>query len=225
MKERRLESAILTAGLLACLPFTQARAEDPGTQMSEPYTSAVESAETAIRGWPKPAATVARMLIDKYGQPETFSSTMLLWRNNGTWKRTIVYRDGTQAPGKATGRRDVLQQVVSYHVPLDKFPDLARFDNRVVADRTRDELSAVSDSEKKNFLALNLADEIVSGWKDPATALRTYARIIDLDRAGKSSPYTEGLRFIVRGENDPKNPGSSGTVNPDSGKAPPTYQP
>ncbi|MDD5656230.1 MAG: hypothetical protein PHF00_03140, partial [Elusimicrobia bacterium] len=90
---------------------------------------------------------------------------------------------------------------------------LARFSTSVVADRTRNELSSISDSEKKNFLALNLADEIVSGWKDPETARRTYDRLLDLDRAGKSSPYLEGLRFQPQPESE-ETPAPEGKTRP-----------
>jgi hypothetical protein len=69
-------------------------------------------------------------------------------------------------------------------------------------DRTRNELSFRSDSEKKNFLALNLADEIISNWKDADSARQAFAEAVNLSRAGKSSPYMEGLRFWFRVHSD-----------------------
>jgi hypothetical protein len=190
---RRLAACALGLGLLATLVLAQAQDPVPAGGSS---TSPVMTAETLIRDWPKPARNAALMMIDKYGQPNDLNDDSLVWRGNGPWKRTIVHRAGL--PGPRERRDDVLQQIVTYRVPLNKFPELARFDDRLVMDRTRNELSFRSDSEKKNFLALNLADEIVSNWKDAQSARQALAEGMDLSRAGKSSPYTEGLRFRVQ---------------------------
>jgi hypothetical protein len=48
--------------------------------------------------------------------------------------------------------------------------NLAVFDGSVLVDRTKGEMSARCEGEAANFLALNLADEIVHGKKDVATA-------------------------------------------------------
>ena len=171
-----------------------------------PAQESVITAETMIKDWPKPARNAVLMMIDKYGQPNEFNDDSLVWLNNGPWKRTVVHRAGL--PGPRERRDDVLQQFVTYRVPLNKFPELASFDDRLVMDRTRNELSFRSDSEKKNFLALNLADEIVSSWMDAQKARQAFAEGMELSLAAKSSPYAEGLRFRVRNE-DSENPDRS----------------
>src|SRR3989339_895773 len=89
----------------------------------------------------------------------------------------------------------VLEQTVHYRVPLSKFEELSRFDSRVVANRSRNELASISDSEKMNFLALNLADEIVIGWRNAAEARFLHDQVSKLAQSGKSSPHLEGLQF------------------------------
>ena len=89
---------------------------------------------------------------------------------------------------------DWLEQTVSYRVPVAKFGELAAFDGSLLADRTRGELTARSDSEAANYVALNLADQIVAGKKTSEEARRIYAGLI---RSGRktASPYEQGLMF------------------------------
>jgi hypothetical protein len=180
----------LGLGSLAVLVLTHAQDRAPASEAS---SSPVTTPETTIRDWPEPAQAAARMMIDEYGQPNDFNDGALVWRDNGPWKRTIVHRYGL--PGPREGQNDVLQQAVTYRVPLTKFQELAHFDDRIATDRTRNELSFRSDSEKKNFLALNLADEIIANSKDVEAARQAFAEGMELSKAGKISPYTEGLRF------------------------------
>ena len=46
-----------------------------------------------ITGWPDDAKEIAQNIIRKYGEPDEATPSMLVWYNNGPWKRTIVYRD------------------------------------------------------------------------------------------------------------------------------------
>ncbi len=54
------------------------------------------SADGMIASWPAKPQEVAKKTIAKYGQPNEVTATMLIWHNNGPWKRTIVYRDVVQ---------------------------------------------------------------------------------------------------------------------------------
>ncbi|HAM36154.1 MAG TPA: hypothetical protein DEB40_02505 [Elusimicrobia bacterium] len=163
-------------------------------QTQESISMPVTTAEILIKDWPAASQYIARVMIEKYGQPGDFNDHALVWRNNGPWKRTIVYR--TAPKSASDGMQDsVLEQTVHYRVPLSKFEELSRFDSRVVANRSRNELASISDSEKMNFLALNLADEIVIGWRNAAEARFLHDQVSKLAQSGKSSPYLEGLQF------------------------------
>jgi hypothetical protein len=163
-------------------------------------------AETVIANWPQTPLKVAMIMIDKYGQPDESTSSMLLWRNNGPWKKTVVHRDEVQH-ASPTPHSDVLEQVISYKVPLDKFNDLARFDGSVTAKRTKGELSSTSDREEMNFLALNLARDVVEGKRTVEEAREYQAQAVKTTLAGKESAYTKALQFSTIGQ----------TADPDEG--------
>jgi hypothetical protein len=100
---------------------------------------------------------------------------------------------------------DVLEQLVPYHVPFEKFNEIAAFDGSVIPERTKGEISARCDMEEMNFLALNLAHDIVTGKRTVEEARRFYAETAMGFMMNESSPYTNGLQFEA----------SSGTADPD----------
>jgi hypothetical protein len=150
--------------------------------------------DSLIAGWPEKPRAIARAMFEKYGAPDTYSDRMLVWHDNGAWKRTIVYRDEVEHmfPVKHT---DFLEQTVAYKVPLDKVGDLARFDGSVIVDRTRGELSARCDKEENNRLALNMADEISRGKRSVSDARAFLTKTIAMRMAGKSSESMDKLSF------------------------------
>ena len=151
--------------------------------------------ETVITIWPPAQRAAARALIEKYGRPAQFDSDALAWFDNGIWKRTIVFRKGLR---RARGRdKDFLQQTVGYIVPADKVAALKRFDSRLEVSQTAGEMTFTSDREATNLLALNLADEIVTGKRSVASARAFFTRTTLLAVSGKSSSYREKLRFGV----------------------------
>lgn len=151
-------------------------------------------AQSVISSWPPTSQGVAKVMIEKYGQPNEFTASMLLWRNSGNWKRIIVHRDAIPH-NFPQPHSDVLEQVVDYKVPAGKFSDLARFDGSVAAHRTKGELSAMCDKEEMNHLALNLARDIIEGKKSVDEARRFYAQTVKTSMAGKESEYTKDLLF------------------------------
>jgi hypothetical protein len=94
--------------------------------------------------------------------------------------------------------KDVLEQFVDYQVPADKFDELAMYDGSVIAERTKGELSARCDKEEANILALNLADEVVTGKRSVEDARMYYGEQIMLLKQGQSSPYLSKLRFDMK---------------------------
>jgi hypothetical protein len=166
-----------------------------------------ESAEEIVKAWPEAARSAANAMIQKYGPPDEASPSLLLWHHNGPWRRTIVYREEAQHNFPAP-HRDVLEQFVPYRVPVDKFDDLAAFDGSVLVDRTKGLMSARCAGEGGNFLALNLADEIVKGKKDVATARQAYAEAMKARAQGKTPEIMQRLMFEVSHDDtaDPDHP-------------------
>ena len=82
-------------------------------------------------------------------------------------------------------------------MPVDKFSDLAAYDGSVVPERTKGEISARCNMEEMNFLALNLAHDIVTGARSVEDARQHYAERAVAFMLGRPAPYMEGLRFVA----------------------------
>jgi hypothetical protein len=147
-----------------------------------------------LSGWPQSSRDAAMDQQRKYGMPHEVTPTMLVWNGNGPWKRTVISRQETPHNFPAP-HPDVMEQVISYRVPPEMVDDLARYDGSVIVERTKGELSARCDKEGANFLALNLAHEIVTGRRTVDDARRMYAEQIMAMKAGRPAPYTERLMF------------------------------
>ncbi|MDE2291140.1 MAG: hypothetical protein KGL53_03565 [Elusimicrobia bacterium] len=156
--------------------------------------AAAKNPETLIQNWPERSRLAARALLEKYGRPDIFDENRLAWEGNRPWDETVVRR-AAPADVPALTSRDVLEQSISYRVPPGKAAALKSFDGRLVVDRENAVLTSYSASEGLNYLALNLADEIVEGKRSPEEARAFYRRTAELAEAGKSSPYMNGFLF------------------------------
>ena len=192
----------VTLGLLAAVSSAAAsekpRAAAKGA-MAAPESSIAkpgDTPESIILRWPPRSRTTAGLLLEKYGMPDQFDRDTLAWFNNGEWKKTVVHRvlSRRDPSGK---NKDYLEQTVGYLVPADRVAELKRFNPMIEASQTAGELTFASDSESKNRLALNLAEEVVTGKRGVADARAFYLKTTRLSSSGKTSPYLEGLRFEV----------------------------
>jgi hypothetical protein len=163
-----------------------ARAAMPPTRFDEADLGEI------TRDWREASKAAADEMVKKYGPPQEATETMLIWRENGPWKRTIVHKQGIEHAFPAP-HQDVLEQVVSYKVPLNFFNALATFDGSVIADRTRGELTAHCDREATNILVLNLAHDIVRGDKTAEQARDFAADAMRQMQAGKVPDYAQKL--------------------------------
>lgn len=204
-------SIVLSVTVTACASTEKAK---QSTKQSSDQT-AQEISKTKITqlnldnltaSWPEASRMAIADLTKKYGTPNEASASMVVWYNNGPWKRSIVYKEEVTHlfPIK---HADVLQQFVDYKVPVDKFDDIASYDGSVIIERTKGEMSARCDKEEMNFLALNLAREIAEGTKTSEQARKEYGKSAMSFMAGKKNDYTDNLNFKV----------SKNTADPDQG--------
>ena len=147
-----------------------------------------DAALRAVSRWPAFSKTVAEAMLEKYGAPDMLDGDSVRWNDNGSWKKTIVRRVPREG-------EDVLEQTISYDVPRDKRAALSKLDIMLKVNALDKELSATSESEETNFLALNLADEVVHDKRTPEDAREYYLTTVRLSHAGKASPYMSGLLF------------------------------
>lgn len=179
--------------VIAAVPAVGACASMGNESMiiAQPAPAAVQS---MVADWPNVSRMAADAMMQKYGEPDEATPTMLVWHDNGPWKRTIVYREEIQH-NFPIPHKDVLEQFVNYDVPPETFDDLAMYDGSVIAERTKGEISARCDKEAANILALNLAHEIIEGERTVEDARRMYAAQMTAKMNNQPAPYTERLMF------------------------------
>jgi hypothetical protein len=189
MEENRMKQAAAST-----VNALQQEASGQGGEVGTAGTVDMASVDAILGGWPETPQKVARKTIDKYGPPNEATPSRLIWFNNGPWKRTIIYRD--EVPHNfPKPHTDLLEQFIDYQIPIDKYDDLAAYDGSVVPERTKGEISARCDMEEMNFLALNLAHDIITGARSVEDARQSYADTAVAFMMNRPAPYTEGLRF------------------------------
>lgn len=146
----------------------------------------IQRAEAHVQAWLKGPRTMAKLMIDRYGPPNALAADAATWYERGPWKRITVHGDAPLS---------YLEQTVAYHVPPEAVAPLRAFGHGLRFDLVNEELSATSNAESLNVLALNMANELCSAKRSPKEAGDFYVRTARLAAAGKSSPYTEKLQF------------------------------
>ena len=144
--------------------------------------------------WHEAAQEAAKDMQEKYGDPDEVTESRIIWHDNGPWVRTIVYKEAVQHDFPMP-HQDVLEQVIHMDVPPDYFDDLAHYDGSVIAERTKGEIAARCDKEAANFLALNLAHDIINDERSVEEAREFYAQTIKAVMSGEQPEYTQGFTF------------------------------
>jgi hypothetical protein len=150
--------------------------------------------EEILERWPEKSREACERVVNKYGPPDEVTETRMTWHGNGPWKRTEVNREPIRHNWPME-HHDMVAMVIDYHVPPGMVGPLARFDGSVVVDRTKGELSARCEAEEANFLALNLAHEIVTGKRNVVSARQTYAENMQRKQHEGLGPYMKRLLF------------------------------
>jgi hypothetical protein len=147
-----------------------------------------------IQDRPEESREAARLVIDEYGEPAEATPSFLVWYQVGDWKRVIAstafFNHGFPAP-----HIDSAAPVTGYQVPVEQLSALAAFDGSVIVERTAGEVSARCHDEEANRLALNLMNDLVTGWKDVDEARAYNAREIVRYRKKEPTPYMDKLHF------------------------------
>jgi hypothetical protein len=170
----------------------------PVTQTAQlvPSNEALAWSQKALAGWPDTTRRLGAQLATKYGQPVEATARQVTWINNGQWARTTLYKEGAQH-NFASPHRNILEQAVLYKVPADKLADLAAFNRSVVPNLARGELASFSDSEELNFLAINVADDIVRGERTAEEGRIYFAQIVRAKMIREPERDLQQLNFTV----------------------------
>lgn len=158
------------------------------------------NADDIILSWNNEPRESAERLIKEYGEPDEATESLLIWRDTPDgWKRTELTNDPTPHSFPAQ-HNDYLEQFIDYRVPIGKFSQLAEFDGSVVVDRTRGEMSARCGGTSMNFVALNLANDIVTGKRSVDEARGEYGRLYSAYKNGEHPPYTQEFQFEMQSD-------------------------
>jgi hypothetical protein len=174
---------------------------------SEDIVMAIEQRSRIIEDWPEESQEAAQLVIDARGEPDEATPTQLVWlgQRAAPWKRIVATKTFFEHAFPAP-HNDSVESFLDYRVPINKFTPLAEFDGSVICERTAGEISARCHDEQANYLALNLAHEIVTGGRTAQEARDYYAREFLDARRKQPTPYMEGLRF---------SPSSGSAADPD----------
>lgn len=153
-----------------------------------------------IEEWPETAKMAAQAMMDKYGDPHEHTPSMLIWHDTAPFIKTIVYKEEIRHDFPMP-HKDVLEQVINHNAPIDKYDDIASYDGSVIMERTKGTIAARCDKEAANFLALNLAHDILEDKRSVEEAREYYSNAIMKMMQGEKDPYLEGLQFQLPNEN------------------------
>jgi hypothetical protein len=178
-----------------------------------PVLAADSGSDKAGQDWPAAARDAAEAMRAKYGSPQEETATLLIWRDNGPWARTVVHKVGAEHDFPAK-HNDVLEQSVPYKVPPNFFGALATFNGSVIADRTRGTLTAYGASEAENILSLNLARKIVRGELNAEQARDAQVSAAREMLAGKTPDEAAKLTIEQHQEGDVADPDTAMVLPP-----------
>lgn len=147
-----------------------------------------------VKSWPMSSQMAVKEQMDLYGKPDEITPTMAVWHNNGPWKKTVISKMETKHDFPKT-HMDCMQQSILHKVPLNMYDELAHFDGSVTVDRTQGILAARCDKEENNFLALNLAHDVITGKKTVEEARKSYGEMIKMAMGGNKPDYMKKLMF------------------------------
>lgn len=150
-----------------------------------------------VSNWPEASRMAVDEITGKYGKPDGVTADELTWMNKGIWKKICI----TKMENKHSfpiEHTDMMQTTISYKVPENKMDELGKFDGSVTFDRTQGTMSARCDKEGNNFLALNLANDIIMGKKTVMQARMAYGDIVKEKMHGRDPEYMKGLTFSMQ---------------------------
>ena len=150
-----------------------------------------------LNSWPEASRMAVKEINDKYGKPDGVTKDELIWLKRGVWKKICINKKETKHsfPIEHT---DMMQTTISYKVPTEIMDELGKFDGSVTFDRTQGTMSARCDKEGNNFLALNLANDIITGKKSVEEARKAYGDIVKEKMNGGNPIYMQKLTFSTQ---------------------------
>ena len=194
----QIKSAALTAVNILSNRLLQSDPKRyPGTVVSR------QEVDALIRDWPGLPKKTTIEMIGKYGEPNEACNHRITWYENFPWKRTVVLRD--ELPHNfPLPHNDFLMQTINYSIPVELVGEIAAFNGSILEDRTAGEVSVRCDSEARNYLILNLMNDIVAGKLTAEEARRRYADDSITLILNREVAYADKFHFHQSSTNTPQ---------------------
>lgn len=156
---------------------------------------ATSQAAALTKGWPQASATAAQEMISKYGPPDETTSDALIWKSNIAPFKEIRVHKTVYTHKFPLLHQNALEHVVDYKVPTDKVDNVLRFNEAIIIDKNKGQMSSFAESEAMNILALNLAHEVIEGNLTPENARVKFGKETLSYMNGNRNAYTSVLAF------------------------------
>lgn len=192
MTHSKTFASLTTMGVFAALVLTLPLAAD---QAMQPVDKA--AVETRLAGWKAKPKEAAMMLMQKYGPPHEVTAHRVVWHDNGPWKMTEIINE--EIPHDfPMPHVDFMYQAIPYKIEAGHADEITEYDGSVYIDRTRGLLAARCDKEEPNFLAVNLAHEIMMGKRNVEDARTFYAEsMMTFMKTKRPNEYQTKFMFQV----------------------------
>lgn len=116
--------------------------------------------------WSKLNKAVLAQLVYKYGEPHEATPNTVTWYKKGQWEKIVL----TNEPNNN------LHQTAHLEVPPERMADIAMFNENISIDPANEQVTAISNREELNVLALNYARDILDSSIGPTQAKVEYKR-------------------------------------------------
>ncbi len=165
-----------------------------GVQTESKNKEAYEKATNLTSGWPESSVNAAKEMTAKYGVPNESTSDTLIWKNVAPFKKIIVHKE-VYSHRFPLLHQNALEHVVDYKAPVAKVDDIWRYNGSIVLDRTKGEMSSFAENEAMNILAMNLANQVMTGMMGSEDARVTFGKETMNYLNGKKTSFTSVLSF------------------------------
>ncbi|MBY0307182.1 MAG: hypothetical protein K2Q09_00425, partial [Phycisphaerales bacterium] len=147
-----------------------------------------------LAAWPMEQRQGLDRVASQYGPPDELTQSFAVWHDRGPFQTIKVHREAV-SHSVPVQHQDFMEHSIAYKVPAEKVGDLSKFDGSLVVNRTKGCVAATCDSEAHNLLALNLANDIVTGKRSVSDAKDYMAKAISDEKSGRIDKYMKGLAF------------------------------
>ena len=132
--------------------------------------------ESILDNWEhEDAANYAKVLIEKYGEPDEYSENQMTWRDISQFDETVV-KDESVPHDSPKPHRDFVYSTIELEVPEELVQTFAAASESILIDRLKNTVTARCGDIEANAITLGFVQDVVRGEEpsDPEEAKEEY---------------------------------------------------